>query len=825
MCEGYQTTFTASNLGVGSFQLIGTDDNGCQFDSTFVIDIPTIVLPNIEVTSEGCGGGADGILTAVPSGGTVSGPGDYSFQWDAAAGNQTTAAASNLSPGNYSLTVTDANGCPGVQSFTLNPPTAISASSTKTDVLCNGQSDGTATITVTGGLAPYNLSWPGNNPAGDEIDTDGGNFQITSLSSGIYTINIVDASGCTGSESVTIGAPAAITVSNSKTDLLCNGDANGTIDFTVSDGTAPYDLSWTGTSSGNPAGKEITVSGGNYQLSGLIAGDYDLTITDNNGCILNSNSHTINEPAVLSQTNVSTDVSCNGGINDGQIEVTVNGGTIPYQVSWTGTASGDPIGDEISLDGGDYTIGTLDNGNYLVTVKDANNCQISFSKTIFEPTAISASISSSTPVSCFGFSDGLATVDATGGTLPYDYAWSNGQTLSGDATGTNTATGLTQGNISITVTDGKGCTATDNTTIAEPAVLTAIATKVQDVTCNGDADGSITVVGSGGTAATDYTYSWSTTPAQTNATASSLAPGNYTVTLTDDNGCIFNTTPAVTITEPTVLTATISSSTDPSCFGFSDGNATVTGSGGTAATDYTYSWNTTPVQTTAIASNLVAGNYTATVTDDNGCSATDNIAITDPSELAATMGIPTMVSCNGAIPADGSVTVTASGGTVAGNYTYLWSDGQTDATALNLSAGSYSVTIRDDNNCSVIGGPITITEPNAVAASMGIPTMVSCSGGNDGSVTVTASGGTVAGNYTYLWSDFQTNATASNLSAGSYSVTVTDDNNCSATAGPVTITELNPITQSNVKTHVLCNGDANGQIEITWWKSNQIQKI
>ena len=183
---GNQTSFTASNLGVGNFQLIGTDDNGCLFDSTFVIDIPTSVLPNVEITSEGCGGGADGILTAVPSGGTVSGPGDYTYQWDAAAGNQTTAAASNLAPGNYSVTVLDANGCSGVESFTLNPPTAITSSTSETQTSCANTNDGSSTITVTGGLAPYNLSWTGpssGNPAGDEIAIDGGSLYYYSIGS------------------------------------------------------------------------------------------------------------------------------------------------------------------------------------------------------------------------------------------------------------------------------------------------------------------------------------------------------------------------------------------------------------------------------------------------------------------------------------------------------------------------------------------------------------------------------------------------------------------------------------------------------------------
>ena len=251
------------------------------------------------------------------------------------------------------------------------------------------------------------------------------------------------------------------------THVLCNGDANGQIEITVNGGSAPYNISWTGAASGNPPGDEVNSSGGNYTMSGLIAGDYDITITDNNGCVLSLTDQTITQPAALAQTNVSTDVSCNGG-SDGQIVVTATGGTAPYQVSWTGTAIGNPAGDEISLDGGDYTIGSLSNGNYVVTITDANNCQTSFNKLIFEPVLLTATISSFTNISCNGGSDGTATVDVAGGTLPYNYSWSNGQTLNGDITGTNSVNGLSQGNISITITDGNGCTATDNTNIIEP---------------------------------------------------------------------------------------------------------------------------------------------------------------------------------------------------------------------------------------------------------------------------------------------------------------------------------------------------------------------
>ena len=181
-----------------------------------------------------------------------------------------------------------------------------------------------------------------------------------------------------------------------------------------------------------------------------------------------------------------------------------------------------------------------------------------------------------------------------------------------------------------------------------------------------------------------------------------------------------------------------------------NGSVTVTGSGGTVAGDYTYTWS--DGQTTATATGLAAGSYTVTVKDDNNCQAVAGpVTITEPTAVSASMGVPSMITCNG--DANGSVTVTGSGGTVAGDYTYTWSDGQTTATATGLAAGSYTVTVKDDNSCSASAGPVTITDPAAVSASLGVPTMVSCNGGSDGSVTVTGSGGTVAGDYTYLWDD------------------------------------------------------------------------
>ena len=662
---------------------------------------------------------------------------------------------------------------------------------------CNGDADGSISVTESGGTPGYTYLW------------DDASAQTTSTATGLapgdYTVTVTDANGCTftTTPAVTITEPTAITAIATKLqDVSCNGDADGSISVTESGGTPGYTYLW------DDASAQTTST-----AIGLAPGDYTVTVTDANGCTFTTTpAVTITEPAALAQTNVSVDVSCNGG-TDGQIVVTASNGTAPYQVSWTGTATGDPAGDEISLDGEDYTIGSLDNGNYTVVITDANNCQISFTKTIFEPTALTATISSSTTISCNGGSDGTATVDVAGGTLPYDYAWSNGQTLSGDVSGTNTATGLAQGNISITITDGKGCTATDNTNITEPTVLTATATKVQDVTCNGDADGSITVVGTGGTAAVDYSYLWS--DGQTTATATGLAPGSYTVILTDDNGCTFTTTPAVTITEPTVLTATATKVQDVTCNGDADGSITVVGTGGTAAVDYSYLWS--DGQTTATATGLAPGSYTVILTDDNGCTFTTTpaVTITEPTVLTATATKVQDVTCNG--DADGSITVVGTGGTAAVDYSYLWSDGQTTATATGLAPGSYTVILTDDNGCTFTTTPaVTITEPTVLTATATKVQDVTCNGDADGSITVVGTGGTAAVDYSYLWSDGQTTATATGLAPGSYTVILTDDNGCTFTTTPaVTITEPTVLTATATKVQdVTCNGDADGSITV-----------
>ena len=331
------------------------------------------------------------------------------------------------------------------------------------------------------------------------------------------------------------------------------------------------------------------------------------------------------------------------------------------------------------------------------------------------------------------------------------------------------------------VTDKNGCTFTvSSILISEPvSALTATITSSTNPSCEGSTTGSATVTASGGTGT--YTYLWSN--GQTTATATGLFAGSYSVAVTDANGCTKQT--SVLLADPTGVSASITASTNVTCNGGTNGTATVTATGG--AGTYTYSWNTSPVKTTASVTGLAAGQYTVTVTGTGGCIAQAVVTISQPDVLVADITSSSNINCRGG--SNGSATVNVTGGTTP--YTYLWpmsAGSQTTATAINLAAGTYVVTVTDKNGCQKTAS-VTITQPAiALSASITASTNVLCYGTATGSATVTAINGTAP--YTYLWSNGATDQTATDLLAGIYSVTVTDKNGCTVTlTNAVTITQ------------------------------------
>ncbi|MDP1744373.1 MAG: SprB repeat-containing protein, partial [Bacteroidota bacterium] len=741
-----------------------------------------------------CNGGNTGSATVTATGGS----GSYSYSWNTTP-TQTTATAIGLTMGTYTVTVTDNNGCtvPLTKTVTITQPSSVlgASISSQTNVFCNGGNTGSATVTATGGSGSYSYSW-NTIPAQTTATASG-------LTSGSYNVTVTDNNGCTVSvmKVAIITQPSSILGASisSQTNVFCNGSNTGNATVTAIGGSGSYSYSWNTT----PAQTSATATG-------LVSGSYTVTVTDNNGCTVPvTKVVTISQPSSVLGATISsqTNVFCNGG-RTGSATVSATGGSGSYSYSWNTI----PIQTTA-------TATNLSAGSYTVTVTDNNGCSIPVTKiaVITQPSAaLGASITSQTNVYCNGGNTGIATVAATGGSGSYSYLWNTSPAQIG-----STAVNLSSGSYTVTVTDSNGCAVPVSkvVTITQPSsAFVASISSQTNVFCNGGSTGNATVTATGGSGS--YSYSWNTTPAQTTATANNLTAGNYTVTVTDNNGCTIPVIKTAIITQPLlILGASISAQTNVFCNGGNTGSATVTATGGSGS--YTYSWNTTPSQTTATASGLPVGSYTVTVTDINGCTipVTKVVTISQPSSaLNASISSQTDVFCNGG--STGNATVAVTGG--SGSFSYSWNTTpvQTTATASGLQSGSYTVTVMDNNVCTIpVTKVVTITQPVLVLnANISSQTNVFCNGGSTGNAAVTALGG--SGSYSYLWNTtpLQIGQTAINLSAGSYTVTVTDNNGCTVPASAVvTITQPVLALSANLssKTDVFCSGGNTGTATVT----------
>ena len=591
---------------------------------------------------------------------------------------------------------------------------------------------GTGTISFWGVLNAVNGS---NNDAGDKYNN--AKLVITELVS-----------------------TAALTVKTSAMDVKCFGDKTGAATATAT-GTSPYTYSW------NTSPVQTTAT-----ATGLAAGTYTVTVKDATGKTATATA-TISQPAAALLANVtSTAISCNGGAN-GSATVTATGGTPPYTYMWSNMQS-------------NATILGLAAATYTVTVKDGNACSKTAIVTVEQPVALTLS-TNVVNLTCNGDNNGSATVVATGGTAPYTYAWNNGKT-------TATASGLTAGTYTVTVTDTKGCTKTASATITQPLTPVLCTTTKTDANCN-TANGTATANATGGTG--PYTYSWSN--GKTTANITGLAANLYTVTVTDTKGC--SAISSVNINNLGGPTVSVTATPVTGCFGGTNGTATATASGGTGT--LIYAWNTTPVQTTPTASGLAAGSYVVTVTDASKCLVKSSVTITQPAAITASVTALNASSCSAT---DGSITANISGGTPP--YSYSWSNNKTTANISGLAVGTYTLTVKDANNCiQSATGAVNCTGASLTVSANG--KNVTCNGGINGAATATATG---TPPYTYTWSTspVQHTATATGLMAGTYTVTVTDANETKTAT--VTITSPAAIVANTTATDVSSCSAADGSI-------------
>jgi len=748
---GGATNSMISNIAAGTYQVNIIDAQNCTANAQVVvsnINGPTSSISSINQVT--CNGGSNGSATVAVSNGTSP----YTYQWSNSASNS--ASVNNLSSGNYSVLITDANNCTTVSSFNISQPQALTSSGSSTPISCFGGNDGQTSVSASGGTPPYSYSWL---PGGATTPT------VNGITTGTYTARVTDQYGCSTSCTNAVGSVNALAANVlSTTPVQCYNGNDGTASITASGGTPPYTYQW------QPYG------GTNASASGLDTGIYSVTIRDANNCnqIINL---TISQPSALNLNYSTLRAGC--GLSNGSATVTVSGGMSPYTYSWSP---------------GNSTTSTLSNitaGSYQVNVQDANNCLINSSIAVSNSSGPSATMSSISNVLCSGGNNGSATVNVTGGTAPFIYQWSN------SPGNTPTISNLAAGNYSVTITDANNCATGLQFSVIQPPALNLQVSAIANL-CSGANNGQVSVTVTGGTAA--YSYSWQP-GSSTNSSLSGLYDGTYTVRVTDQNGCTAVT--GNTVTSPSAISGSVVNSSDVSCFGGNDGSARVIASGGTAP--YSYSWSSSGGNSST-ATALSAGSYIVQITDANGCTGSTTAIINQPPALNLSSST-TPSTCSSF---NGTASVSVAGGTAP--YSYSWNPGGVSASSItNISSGVYKVNVYDANNCSS-SDTMIVSNASGPGASISNIHHVSCFGGNDGSATVTSSGGTAP--ISYIWSHSSINSpTVSGLTAGNYTVRVSDVNNCEVILN-ITITQPIALSVSGSTSPVSCFGGRDGQVSV-----------
>ncbi len=673
------------------------------------------------VTDVTCTGADDGAISI-----NVEGTGPFTYSWQGPGGfTATTKDISGLTPGNYTVMVMSC--APSVSmTFSVDEPNELTATSTPGDVVCRGAGDGSINLNVNGGTGTYSYNWDNGLPAQQNQ---------SGLSAGTYNVTVTDSNDCTTEVSnIEITAPMeALDVQVATTDVACGGDATGAIDLTITGGRQDYTIAWSDASS-------------DTDRDGLTAGTYTVTVTDAGGCSIMNEIEIANEnPPIAVSDSIITSITPDAG---GSIQLTVTGGDGNYTFAWSG-----PNG--FTADTEDVADLTMP-GTYCLTITDGNGCTFEKCSNLSAPLAVSGTIQNT----CNGMQNGSINLDVVGGFAPYTYEWNDGSTMEDRS--------MLGANIYfVTVTDDEGNSTVSNFTIAEstsivanPAISSETGSQIND-------NGEIMLNVTGGT--TPYDFQWSS--GDTTATINGLNAGDYTVTITDGNGCTTENTFTVSY-EPTAPTLADTRITDVTCEGENDGALSFVVRNGdptyTITFDDDFSATLNNYNDTLTRTGLEAGDYAFTITDANGLTTPMMLTIDAPDVFDVNASVFSNTNPN---TCNGQLQLTVAGGN--GNYTYQWSDGSTTRNLVGLCAGSYTVTISDGSACSQVE-TFNLTLFNAEAN----PSDADCpEGSNTGALDLSLSGG--AGPFTYLWTDQDGNELSvmedlQNVEAGNYTVEITE---------------------------------------------------
>ncbi len=715
------TSTNATNLKGGRFDVVITDSMGCTKSGSQIITGARLksFLRVIPKTTNGygttCTDSPDGELWIQE---TVNSTGIPQFKYSILYNNLDTLIRNtltttgvyqkytNLRPGNYKLFMKDSNGCINTDypEVDIAGPDTIKVEFDKKiypggfNITCKNKNDGSVSVkTISGGNGGYSYKW---SAATGTLTVSTTTSLLDSVPAGKYYLRTTDRLGCIKIDSVTLIEPSGMQLTGSElsiskdgnTNISCNGGNDGYIKLNITGGSGNNSYSWISSNG---------YTGSTKDIFGLKAGDYEATVTDQTGCVLRLMpgsalpKFTLTEPtplSVVSTTSTSADgaynINCNGG-KTGWINITVSGGSAGnYKYNWSTT-------DGSGIVNGQKNQSSLTAGTYNLSVMDSNNCVITKSFTLTQPPVFTTRISA-TNITCQspGFNNGSMDLTVSGGVAPYSYLWSNGAA-------TEDINGLTQGLYKVTVTYNGSCSKVDSARVYVPPPL------------------------------------------------------KYTRVLSDYNG--YNV----------------------SCFGMANGSIKVTPTGGMAPFVYYWKGPSGFTASTQDVSDLKAGQYVLTITDNNFCSATEIINLTEPGKLGMTFSLSASnaggynLNCAG----DNNGYIGIEPLNQVKSVSYLWDDGIFGKTRTNLTAGNYSVIITDANNCYA-SSVVTLTEPDSLKNKFDVSPPL-CPDKPDGEIRLKESGGVKGTDYTYLWSDNSTNPTLSNIPRGSYKVSIRDMNGCS----------------------------------------------
>lgn len=825
-------TFTYTNLNAGNYTIKIRDVNGCTHTVNVTIPLPLNLTPAI--TAQVSCANNDGSITITPFGGS----GSFTYEIQNSSGTviipaQASPILSGLAAGSYIAILNDTTtGCSAQVPIELVVPTPVTFTSVKEDVSCFGGNNGTITISLPSSNNNPNYTFILNDGVNAPISQNNGNF--TGLVAGTYTITVISGRNCQHQETIIINEPAALVVSAIATDFACSSTnmvETSTITVSASFGTAPYVYSINGTNFFSTNTFTVVDNGSIQTIT--------VTVRDSHNC-LTTTTVTINPlPIITAVATVTiTELDC-ANVGDVAINVTGGSGNFTFELLPLGSAT--PITPGVGIYTANFPITSP--GTYTFQVTDnVTGCYSITTPYIVAPfNTIQTAITNTTPVTCFGDTNGTLTLSITGytGNVSYEVVDLQGNgVVSGNGSTTMNPfiiSGLSGGNYQVIVTalESPFCSTSSNfAVVSSPSsLLSLLANQTASVTCTNNL-GEISANATGGWGTYQYELLNNTTgitiqPYGPNSLFTGLAAGNYTVSVIDAGGCEIST--SVIITQPSLISASLTA-TNTNLLCYNDSNATVTATsvmGGQGVYQYilnTYNATGTTIvsssggQTSPTFTGLGAGIYSITITDGWNCDFTTNtVIIIEPTPVIASLSLTTSLTCVN----DAVITISASGGTPPYQYS---TDGVTfnNTTTFNVGPGVYQYFVRDANNCAVVQtNAVTINQIPDLDLNLNLDSAtVNCFGESTATIIANATGG--LGNYSYtllntantIIAGPQASGMFTNLPAGNYIVRV-DSSDCNEVSSVITITNPTQLIISNLEVNnVLCFGGTNGSVSI-----------